>query len=153
MSLLRDIEEFAAFTHGKQKDFYLSQLSDAKQVEVVSIYDVFDKDEIEEIKYVVNPEKKMCYKNAHHLTLLYPEKVKYIEGRMSFLGLPIDHAFNKVGDKFVDITLELALEERVEEREYLMFAEYDIKQIWKAAEETGYYGNYYNFYWIKKNIR
>ena len=153
MSLLSDIEAFAAFTHGKQKDFYLSQLSDAKQVEVVSIYDVFDKYEIEEIKYVVNPEKKMCYRNAHLLTCLFPDKVKYVDGMVAVwnTGFPIDHAFNKVGDKYIDITFEMVLCEDVSKYDYIKFGEYDIDQVENVSEKTGCYGECYKFYWMQEN--
>lgn len=101
---------------------------------------------------MVRPKKKMCYRNSHLLTLLFPDKVKYVEGRFScsFIGLPIDHAFNRVGDKYVDVTVELALKEDVTEHEYIEFAEYDSEQIDSAAYETGYYGEYYKFYWMKR---
>ena len=79
------------------------------------------------IKRLVRPKKKMCYRNSHLLTLLFPDKAKY-----------------------VDVTVELALKEDVTEHEYIKFAEYDSEQIDSAAYETGYYGEYYKFYWMKR---
>ena len=104
------------------------------------------------IKQLVRPKKKMCYRNSHLLTTLFPDKVKYVDGRVSVtnIGIPIDHAFNRVGDKYVDITVELALKENVTEHEYIKFAEYELEQIESAAYETGYYGEYYKFYWMKR---
>lgn len=152
MSLLTDIEAYADLASGNQQEYFKGLLNVAKPVEVVSIKDVFTKDEIKMIKRLVRPKKKMCYRNSHLLTLLFPDKVKYVEGRFScsFIGLPIDHAFNRVGDKYVDITVELALKEDVTEHEYIKFAEYDSEQIDAAAYETGYYGEYYKFYWMKR---
>ena len=152
MSLLTDIEAYAALASGNQQEYFKGLLNVAKPVEVVSIKDVFTKDEIKMIKRLVRPKKKMCYRNSHLLTLLFPDKVKYVEGifSCSFIGLPIDHAFNRVGDKYVDVTVELALKEDVTEHEYIKFAEYDSEQIDSAAYETGYYGEYYKFYWMKR---
>lgn len=150
MSLLTDIEAYAALASGNQQEYFKGLLNVAKPVEVVSIKDVFTKDEIKMIKRLVRPKKKMCYRNSHLLTLLFPDKVKYVEGRFSFIGLPIDHAFNRVGDKYVDVTVELALKENVTEHEYIEFAEYDSEQIDSTANETGYYGEYYKFYWMKR---
>lgn len=149
MSLISDIEGFATITSGKQQEYYLDLLSIAKPVEVVSIQEVFTKDEIKKIKRYVRPKVKMCYMNSHNLTCLFPDKVRYVEGRFSRYGIPIDHAFNRVGDKYVDITAELALKEDVSRNEYIAYAEYDQEQIFDAAYETGYYGGYYNFYWMK----
>ncbi len=91
--------------------------------------------------------------NSHKLTNLFPDKVRYIEGRFSYLGLPIEHAFNRIGDKYIDITVELALKEDVSEHKYMAYAEYDSEQIFEAAIETGYYGNYYQYYRMKEKKR
>ena len=147
MSLISEMEAFADLLNGIQKEYWLDLLKVAQQVDVVPMSEVFTKDEIKRIKLLVRPKKKMCYKNSHQLTNLFPEKVKYVEGRMSYSGFPIDHAFNRVGDKYVDITMELALKRDVRRYEYVKFAEYDTRQIHTAALATGYYGNYYNFYW------
>lgn len=148
MSLLTDIKAYAALASGNQQEYFKELLNVAKPVEVVSIKDVFTNDEIKMIKRLVRPKKKMCYRNSHLLTTLFPDKVMYVEGRFScsFIGLPIDHAFNRVGDKYVDVTVELALKEDVSEHEYIKFAEYDLEQIDRAAYETGYYGEYYRFF-------
>ena len=149
MNLISDIEGFAALTSGKQQEYYIDLLNVARQVEVVSIKEVFTEDEIKKIKKYVRPKVNMCYKNSHYLTCLFPDKVRYVEGRFSRYGIPIDHAFNRVGDKYVDITAELALKENVSESEYIAYAEYEQQQILDAAYATGYYGCYYNYYWMK----
>ena len=44
MSLLTDIEAYAALTSGNQQEYFKGLLNVAKPVEVVSIKDVFTKD-------------------------------------------------------------------------------------------------------------
>ncbi|MBQ2855525.1 MAG: hypothetical protein IJE78_00580 [Bacteroidaceae bacterium] len=83
MSLLTDIEAYAALASGNQQEYFKGLLNVAKPVEVVSIKDVFTNDEIKMIKRLVRPKKKMCYRNSHLLTTLFSDKVKYVEGRFS----------------------------------------------------------------------
>lgn len=73
------------------------------------------------------------------------------EGKTN-VPIPIDHAFNKVGDAYIDITFEFALHENPSIYEYVTFGEYDAKTIRKAALETGYYGEIYKwlYYQSKK---
>ena len=153
MSLLTDIEAYEALASGNQQEYFKGLLNVAKPVEVVSIKDVFTKDEIKMIKRLVRPKKKMCYRNSHLLTLLFPDKVKYVEGRFScsFIGLPIDHAFNRVGDKYVDITFEMVWNEDTTKYEYIKFGEYDSDQVEEIAEQSGIWGECYKFQWMKEN--
>lgn len=133
--------------HPRQQKYFEELLKVAKPVECVSINEVFTQFEIEKIKYIINPAKQQCYKNSHLLVELFPERVKYVEGKVNVF-LPIDHAFNRVGDKYVDITFELALSDR-DKYEYVSFAEYDIDIIQDLAHETGYYGDYYRTLYMK----
>ena len=81
----------------------------------------------------------------------FPERVLYCEGKTN-VPIPIDHAFNKVGDAYIDITFEFALHENPSIYEYVTFGEYDAKTIRKAVLETGYYGEIYKwlYYHSKK---
>ena len=56
----------------------------------------------------------------------------------------IEHAWNKVGDKYVDITMELALGRDVNEEEYMSLGEYDEETITRITNKTEFYGNIYN---------
>ena len=72
---------YKTLTQGqKQSDFFAKKLKDGKIVTCVRLEDVFSKEEIELIKMAVRPEKRMCFKNAHILTCLFPDRVKYVEG-------------------------------------------------------------------------
>lgn len=96
------------------------------------------------IRRVVRPEVKGCYRNAHLLTLLFPDRVRYVEGKTHTV-IPIDHAFNRVGDKYIDITFEFALELDPTQYEYVAFGEYPAGVIEEITNQTGYYGDIYRF--------
>lgn len=103
------------------------------------------------IRNVIKPKPKECYRNAYLLCEAFPERILYCEGRTN-VPIPIDHAFNKVGDAYIDITFEFALNENPSIYEYVTFGEYDANTIRKAVLETGYYGEIYKwlYYQSKK---
>ena len=152
-SLIEDINAFAVLASGNQQKYYQDLLKVVEPVKMVSIKEVFSPDEIAKIKRLVRPKKKMCYRNAHLLTCLFPDKVKYVDGRVEVwnTGFPIDHAFNKIGDKYVDITFEMVWGEDVTKYDYIKFGEYDIDQVEHVSEKTGYYGECYKYYWMQEN--
>lgn len=139
---------YKTLTQGqKQSDFFAQKLKDGKIVTCVRLEDVFNKEEIEVIKQVVRPEKRMCFKNAHILTSLFPDRVKYVEGEVTICGggIGIEHAWNLVdGEHYVDLTFELALGEDVTKEGYVMLGAYDAKTLRRVTHKTGYYGGIYN---------
>lgn len=109
-SLIVELRTFAKLIgeEGRQAEFYRQMLKDAKPIEVVRLSEVFSDTEIKAIKRFVNPKAKECFRNATLFAHIYPE-VKYVEGKMTVCGtFGTEHAWNKVGDKYVDITMELA---------------------------------------------
>lgn len=148
------IEEMRAFLRldlpDRQRQYFTDTIAAAKRVEVVKAADVFDEREIELIRRTVRPVVKECYKNAHLLTLLFPDRVQYVEGKTNVF-IPIDHAFNRVGDKYVDITFEFALNDtELLQHEYVVFGEYDLQTINRVTKETGYYGDIYRNVYIER---
>lgn len=148
-AVIDNLKLIASVTDGYQRDYYEQMLKDARIVKCSSVYDVFNEDEIARIKKLVRPKKKECYANAYHLTSCGIPNVLYCEGYMSLKGLPIEHAFNKVGDKYVDITAELALGEDVDGNEYVLLGEYDGDTALQTMAEDGYYGGVYNKMFLK----
>lgn len=125
----------------RQKSFYEKMIDDARVVHISPLEEVFSKSEISKIKKYVNPKKKECYKNATSLLSLFPEKhIKYVEGFFTCYGIPLEHAFNKVGDKYVDITASLLLNVSKDE-EYVALGEWEEKAVWEVLVKTGCYGN------------
>ena len=150
-NIIKEIRWFESMTSGKQKAFYRQMLDDARQVDVVPMSDVFTKDEIDLIKWVVKPQSKQCYRNAHLLTLMFPTRLKYVEGHMNVCNvLTTEHAFNKIGDKYIDITMELALGQDPSGIEYVALKSYDKDDIERIASETGMYGGMYEYEFRKK---
>lgn len=148
------IEEMRAFLRldlpDRQRQYFTDTIAVAKRVEVVKAADVFDEREIELIRRTVCQAVKECYKNAHLLTLLFPDRVQYVEGKTNVF-IPIDHAFNRVGDKYVDITFEFALNDaELTEYEYVVFGEYDLQTIERITEATGFYGDIYRNVYIER---
>ena len=148
-SLLDYIKMLANVTSGQQKEFYETELANAKTVKCVPLCEVFTSEEINRIKNCVKPQKKECYKNAHLLCVWFPDKAQYVEGQTSCCGIGIDHAFNKIGDKYVDITMERCLKEDVTSKEYLSIGEYSLDVINEVVLDTKYYGDIFRNLYIK----
>ena len=147
--LLNQMSMIANMLSSGQRKYYDAMLKNAKNVECVSLSEVFTEREIRLIAKAINPREKECYRNAHLLTQLFPDRVRYVEGQTAVCGISIDHAFNKVDDKYVDLTLEFCLKENIKEKEYLSIGEYDIKTITEVALETQYYGDIFRNIFIK----
>ena len=130
--------------HEKQKEYLQGLLKAAKPVKVVRAADVLEDYELEYIRHVIKPKPKECHRNSHLLCEAFPERILYCEGKTN-VPIPIDHAFNKVGDTYIDITFEFALHENPSIYEYVTFGEYDAKTIRKVVLETGYYGEIYKW--------
>ena len=137
--------------HERQKAYFQDLLNAAKPVKIVPAADVLEDYELDYIRHVIKPKPKECYRNSHLLCEAFPERVLYCEGKTN-VPIPIDHAFNKVGDAYIDITFEFALHENPSIYEYVTFGEYDANTIRKAVLETGYYGEIYKwlYYHSKK---
>lgn len=135
---------------GRQAEFYRQMLKDAKPIEVVRLSEVFTDTEIKVIKRSVKPRVKECYRNATLFAHIYPE-VKYVEGKITCCGaFGIEHAWNKVGDKYVDITMELVLDRDPTKEEYMALGEYDQETVVNICTELGWYGNIYPILYNKQ---
>lgn len=134
----------------KQIKWYRYLLDVAKPVKCVLAADVLEDYQLDYIKHVIKPKKNECYRNSHLLTNAFPE-ILYVEGKVD-VPFEIDHGFNRVGDKYIDITFEFALGENPREYPYLSIGEYDARMVMELALETGYYGEYYKYLYIK-NLR
>lgn len=151
-SLIVELRTFAEIIgeEGRQAEFYNQMLKDAKPIEVVRLSEVFTDTEIKAIKRFVNPKVKECYRNATLFSHIYPE-VKYVEGKMTVCGtFGIEHAWNKVGDKYVDITMELVLDRDPTKEEYMALGEYDQETVVSICSEVGFYGSVYPILYNKQ---
>lgn len=133
----------------RQKRYYQDLLKSSEPVEIVRASDVLNQYEIDYIRHVIKPKPKECYQNAHLLCEAFPDRIMYCEGRVD-VPIPIDHAFNKVGDAYIDITFEFALHENPSVYDYVVFGEYDYQTIRRAIIQNGYFGEVYKWDYVQK---
>lgn len=147
--MLTELQAMRDLVSGRQREYFEAMISGAKCVTCTPLAQVFSKDEIRLIGSFVR--KKECYKNAHLMTLYFPD-VDYVEGEIQMdCGLGKDHAFNRRGDQYFDATWELALGNSVEGIPYLSIGEYTSQTITEVTLETGYYGDIFRNIYIKNH--
>ena len=148
----------------EQKAWFEQQANDARAVQCVRMRDVFTPDQMQFLFQTMGykTQQKMCYKNAadlveraewmaNHYDVNVPE-IKYVEGFACSCGLfPIEHAFVKVGDKYIDPTFERALHRDVRKELYVSCIELDPETMVKYQVETGYYGELYKYDYLCKH--
>jgi len=152
-SVIQMLNMFAKSSSGVQQALFKQKIEDADSVDIVSIKDVFTDEEIKEIKKRINPQAKCCYENAWKLCDRFSYEgnhdIKYCEGYLNFQGLPIEHAFNKVDGKYIDITVELALKKELEDT-YVTVGEYTTDEVRNILLQNGFYGEIYNTIFLNK---
>lgn len=147
----------------EQKAFYEQMEADARPVECVRMRYVFTP---EQLRFLFKDsgykaQQKMCYKNATDLVnaianpiggLFFPEPIWYVEGYVYSYGLlPIEHAFVKYGDKYIDPTFERALHRDVRKEMYASCIELEPVTMTRYQCETGFYGELYQYDYLCKN--
>ena len=160
--IIDEIRAVATLNWGpEQKAFYKQRAADIRPVECVRMCDVFNPDQLDFFRDVYHTQQKQCYKNASTLVtlishpfgrFLFPEPVKYVEGFSCLFGvLPFEHAFVKIGDKYIDPTFERELHLDVRKEMYASLIELDPETMTKYLLETGYYGNLYQYDYLCKH--
>ena len=149
--IIQEIQAFQRITTGKQREFYTEILQNIKPVRVVSLKDVFTEQEIKRIKQI-DIQQNECYRNSYLLTALFPGRIMYVEGKVLPENLiTIDHAFNRVGEVYVDVTFEIVLKLDVSRQRYASIAEYDLHTLSRIISASGYWGGCYEYEWIRKH--
>ena len=97
-------------------------------------------------------EKKQCYKNATLVEGLNDE-IHFIDGKINFLGIPIEHAWNEYHGQYFDVTKEIALKESVDGVEYLSIGEFTYDYVIDVCFKRKFYGSilYEYFTSVNKN--
>lgn len=145
----------------EQKAWFEQQANDARPVECVPMRDAFTPEQMVIIREHYKTQQKMCYKNAAELVcmianpiggLFFPEPIWYVEGFAYCYGLlPIEHAFVKYGDKYIDPTFERALHRDVRKELYASCIELEPVTMARYQAETGFYGELYVYDYMCKN--
>ena len=138
--IMEHIKMLCNVTSGEQKKYYQRQLDCAKPIECVSIREVLSEKDIDLIKSIINPKPKECYKNATMLAMLFPDRVEYVEGYYGLMGvLGTEHAWNRIGDKYIDITAELVLEKNIADEHYVQLMTMSANEVTDMVLEEGCY--------------
>lgn len=137
--------EISVCRGSKRAEFIQAIRDDLKPCKVVSVRELFTEEQVMLMENIVEP--KQCFKNAYNLAdiIRHPDGcVKYVEGRVLIANfLPIEHAWNCIGDKYFDATFELALGKDVTTENYALLAEYDLKRVREIILERKYWGEIY----------
>ena len=147
----------------EQQSWFEQQANDALPVQCVRMRDAFTPEQLQFLfkKLGYKTQQKMCYRNAAELVRLIgglgaftltTAPVRYVEGYAYCYGLlPIEHAFVKVGDLYVDPTFERALHRDVRKEIYASCIELDFETMARYQLETGFYGELYVYDYMCKN--
>ena len=163
--IIEELRTRAAFDWPpEQKAWFEQQANDARPVQCVRMRDAFTPEQLQFLFQTMGykTQQKMCYRNASelvrraewmaaHFDSGVPE-IKYVEGFAYVCGLlPVEHAFVKVGDLYVDPTFERALHRDVREEIYASCIELDFETMARYLVETGYFGDLYVYDYMCKN--
>lgn len=161
--IIEELRAKASFDwNPEQKAWFEQQANDARPVQCVRMRDAFTPEQLELLKrWRYRTQQKMCYRNAAELVRLVAglgaltlttAPVRYVEGFVYAYGLlPIEHAFVKVGDLYVDPTFERALHRDVRKELYAARIELDFETMARYQVETGFYGELYVYDYMCKN--
>lgn len=148
------LEFFAQNMSGVQAELFKQKAEDADSIDIARLSDVFTEQEIQEIKRRLRPQPKMCYENAYKLMDRFSydsnHEIEYVEGYINMKGFPIEHAFNKVDGKYVDITIELALGRDPSEDTYVKIGEFDLDTVTEILLQNQFYGQIYDTIFLNK---
>ena len=148
------LEFFAQNMSGVQAELFKQKAEDADSIDIVPLNEVFTEQEIQEIKRRLRPQPKMCYENAYKLMDRFSydsnHEIEYVEGYINMKGFPIEHAFNKVDGKYVDVTIELALGKDPTEDTYVKIGEFDLDTVREILLQNQYYGQIYETIFLNK---
>ena len=139
---------------------YSDMIKDGNPVECVPMATVFTPDQMEFIKQEFKPKQKQCFRNCSELVglLTHPygkillgfDGAEYVDGYVYEPGLfPIEHAFVKIGDRYIDPTFELVLGIDVTKCSYMSLLELKWAKLWPILKHRGFYGPLYQ--WNKEN--
>jgi len=139
---------------GMQQKLAQAKLDCIQEVTCTPLAELFDEETIEKIKRRVHPVVKECYANALHTAeCLVEQNVEYCEGYIIFQGIPIEHAFNKIGDKYFDVTQELAIGHDPSEQTYAVIGSWDPETALMVMASGPYqcYGEVFDKEFIENN--
>lgn len=154
-AIIAQLEGMAGLGLGKETTaFYKQMIKDCRPVQCERMRDVLTAKQLEFIKGFYHAQQKQCYRNAAELVFLmeradwlFPEPVRYIEG-YAYCMFPIEHAFVKYGDRYIDPTYERACHLDVRKELYASLIELEPDTLRRYLLDTGHYGNLYQYAYL-----
>lgn len=151
------LQQFVTLTSGYQKEYYKKRLDCLNRVPMHSVHELFDKETADLLKRLGRFKKKECYANALHASEIIQSmgevyilgekvenpEVKYVEGYVLVFGIPIDHAFNRIGDHWFDVTMDFALGDKEVSPHYSV-GEWNYAEALRMMCEEGFYGGLFD---------
>lgn len=114
---------------GRQKEYAKHKLDCAKVIKCLPIREVLGDAEVDRLLRIMEVHPKECYRNAALVAML-SENVEYVEGYYGVVNIfGIEHAWNRVGDKYFDITAELVLGVDVTQGHYVQVMAIDADEM------------------------
>ena len=132
----------------KKHAYWQKVVRNQKDVPIRSVWQALPLPMMSKLLGNIRPKKKECYKNA--LLVAQYLHCDYVEGYVNIGGLPIEHAFNKMNGSYFDVTLELALGDKVDKYEYTSIMELDRERVLDIASELELYGPYASYVYSKQ---
>ena len=121
-----------------QGRFYKTKADKAKPIHLTSVKELFSEEELKKLLRDVKPKMHGCFQTAQRLSMFHG--FEYVEGEWGVGGgLGIEHAFNRKGDKYFDLTSEIVLKKNVEEEEFLSIAEFSANFVRNVCLELKVY--------------
>ena len=127
--LINYFKQISGITQGRQKDFWDWKVENAKLLNHVKTDDI--RKQYPEIDSYLKRNKtsvnlKECYRNAGKLCMGV-EGVNYVEGEISYHGVPIEHAWNSINGQYFDITKDILFSTNSDYSEYVKIIELNRK--------------------------
>lgn len=122
----------------EQGRFYEAKVNKAKPIHLTSVKEIFSEEELNELLNDVKPKLHGCFQTAQKLSMFHG--FEYVEGEWGVGGgFGIEHAFNRKGDKYFDLTSEIVLKKNIIEEEFVSIAEFSAKFVMSACLELKVY--------------
>lgn len=151
--LIEYMKQIAGMTQGRQHEFFQWKVDSAKLLMHVKTDEI--RNQYPEIDAYLNDARpkvvqKECYKNAGQLTQAI-EGVSYVEGEISYHGIPIEHAWNKIDGKYFDITKDVLFPKNSDYAEYVAIIELSGNEFREFMMQTKTWGGFLREKFIKDN--
>ncbi len=122
----------------EQGHFYKAKADQAKPIHLTSVRELFSEEELKKLLEDVKPQVHGCFQTAQRLSMFHG--FEYVEGEWGVGGgLGIEHAFNRRGDKYFDLTSEIVLKKNIEDEEFVSVAEFSRNFVRKACLDLQVY--------------